>query len=253
MRNRYFRVYDEDMGREVTRLAKEKIEGIIEMVKNVKSDAIYSDTDSVFVVVTSLDKGQRLKKYLNKQIKPYELDIKNYFENILFTGTEQKGTKKRYAGYNIISGEREFVVVGLEIKRSNSFELLKRMQRKVIDLILNKKPKADVTHYTKVMKSRLIRGDFDKDLIITEGIKPNLIEYKVDRPNVRVAKKMLERGLDLGFSVSYVMTPVGEEPIIEGVIPKIVDRKWYISHRLDPMLKRLLSVYETGKQTKLEI
>lgn len=250
MGNPSFRVFDVDIASRITEKARNMLSLLKQLVEDVGLEVIYGDTDSIFVKLESMNQGEKLVKMLNRRMNPYKVEFEKYFETLLFfSDSDGNGVKKRYGGKDLISGET--IVKGLEMKRSDSFELLNRIQKEMLNLLLGGCDESEVRRYVEEMKVRIICGEFDKELIFSKGVKEDINEYKVEAPQVKVMRKMLNAGLEVGYRVYYVMTSDGVEPVIDGKIPDNINRDWYIKNRIGPMVKRMLSVFGIAKQKRL--
>jgi len=256
--NIYFRLHDNELSGDVTEVGREKINLVRDSVNVLpKHEVIFGHTDSTFIKVSSLENANDLKDLLNKQLHPYKVGLDKYFSALIFTGNiglkkKEQGIKNRYAGYDELDGG-ELKIVGLEARRSDSIELMRRIQRRMIELILDGNSEKIVERYCEMIRGRFFEGKLDNELVFSIGVKGNVNDYKVEQPHVRAYRKLLERGIKPFGKVHYVVTRSGEEPVIDGKIPGNIDRKWYWDVRIKPIIKRLMSVYEVKKQTKLEV
>ena len=252
LKNPYCRLFNKEIVSAVTAKGRKQLLQVQELTERLGFDVIAGDTDSIMSVVDSIDRAKRLETYMCKKLKPYVLEFEKYFDPVLFTAVEKGGVKKRYAGYDIINGEKEFNVVGLEMKRSDSCDLMRQVQENLIKMILDGGDKDDINFYLAEVKKGIMAGNRDIDMVFSRGIKDNLNDYKVEQPHVRAARKLLEKGIKPFGKVQYVITTDGEEPVIDDVLPGNIDRQWYYEQRIVPLSKRLKTVYETKRQSKID-
>ena len=155
MGNRFFRLYDKRVASATTYIVR----GILHHIKdNCEKDGykvIYVDTDSVFI-----QSSENLTDYLNKLIKEWyktnyqkessgiEFEYEGQYEKLLIL------TKCRYKGHvRKPNGDLEIETKGIESRRKDSTEFIKKFQTELIDKIFNKESKNDII---KWIKSKII-------------------------------------------------------------------------------------------------
>lgn len=254
----FFRLHDKKLGSDITEGGREYIKLLRKHIESLPGyRVLYGDTDSNFVKVRDMSDAKKLMVWLNKRLHPYEVGLDKFFSAMLFTGGsgksgEKVGIKKRYAGYDELDGGK-LKIVGLEFKRSDSFGFMRRVQKRIIELILDDDGEKVVERYSIQIRERLLNGEYDDELVFSKGVKSNINDYKVEQPHVRAYRKLLAKGIKPFGKVQYVVTKGGEEPVIDGKLPGGIDRSWYWDVRIKPIIKRLMSVYEVKKQSKLEL
>lgn len=141
--NPAFRLFDMDCANAITAVGRNIINGLARTLKESSYPAVYGDTDSVFVKVTSLANVSKAKsiitEYLTKHLETWGVEqdtidvaFEKYFERILFKRREiRKNTwipvKKKYVGYMTYSDDHTCDTMytrGFEVRRSDTSKLL---------------------------------------------------------------------------------------------------------------------------------
>jgi len=200
---------------------------------------------------------EKLKKKVNEFLKKVnkklpgiiELDLQGIYKRGIFIprGVGPGTAKKRYA---LIDEKGVLTVRGLETVRKDWCKLAKDVQRKVLELILNKKDVNGAVKYTQNVINNLKQKKVPlKDLIIYEQLTKPLSEYKAIGPHTVAARKIKERGRPIGegMVIMFVITK-GKGSISERAEPfedvtiKDVDNDYYIDHQIIPAALRVLTV-----------
>jgi DNA polymerase elongation subunit (family B) len=248
---RYFRFYDAEKAGTITRIGRETIQNLEKFMKDLGYEVLYADTDSVFIQVEDLSIVSELESLINTYIAPYTAKVDYIFEKVLFFGTEEKATKKRYYG---ITAEGKEIVKGIELRRRDWCGLTKKILHDMLRLALSGVTKQQFILKKADYKRRLYRGEFDEDLIITKSVRA-IDEYKVNQMHVKALKKALERGYPNMGKISYIITRGGNvEPVLESLKDK-PDYRWYWKHQILPALERVEKAVwsKKGKQQHLNI
>jgi DNA polymerase I len=212
-------------------------------------EAIYGDTDSLFIVGCSDAEFRAFVAECNSVLYPRLLKEQNCKENRIKLGYEKKFervilvTKKRYAGrYSHYDGtsadeDSEPEVKGLEYKRGDTAKLARGMQAEVIDLLVGggilRKRVAECEEREEVFvelvkrwRDRILNGELElKDFVLSKSLSKELDEYAVKKkkdgtdqagsPHVAIARLLEKRGLDVGegTKIEYVVTDASESPM----------------------------------------
>lgn len=229
---------------------------IKQVIKDAEKDfiVIYVDTDSCFVKLK--EKGnlnKKIKEFLNEFNKKLpgilELDLQGIYKRGIFIprGIGPGTAKKRYA---LIDEKGNLTIRGLETVRKDWCFLAKQVQRRVLEYVLEKKDVNSAIKYVqKIIQELRERKVLLRDLIIYEQLTKSLSEYKAIGPHVAVARKIKERGEEIGegMIVMFVITKgkgsISEraEPV-ENVEIKDIDINYYVSNQIVPAALRILTV-----------
>jgi len=201
-----FRLYDKEMGAAVTATGREVIEYTSDIVEENDQEIVYGDTDSVMVEFgggidkeTAIERSFELEEQINDSYDEFameQLDAAHHrfqieFEK-LYRRFFQAGKKKRYAGH-IVWKEGKDVddidITGFEYKRSDIAPVTKRVQHRVIEMIVTGADLEDVRTYVHEEIESFKEGNADLDDIgIPGGIGKKLDAYDTATAQVRGAK-----------------------------------------------------------------
>ena len=201
-----FRLYDKEMGAAVTATGREVIEYTDEIVQESDQEVVYGDTDSVMVEFggevdndTAIERSFELEEKINDSYDDFALErldaahhrFQIEFEK-LYRRFFQAGKKKRYAGH-IVWKEGKDVddidITGFEYKRSDIAPITKRVQHRVIEMIVTGADLDDVRSYVHDEIEKFKRGEMPLDEIgIPGGIGKKLDSYDTATAQVRGAK-----------------------------------------------------------------
>jgi len=197
-----------------------------------------------------------VKDEINKEIAPFQVKLECVLTGMLFLkGGDRGGAKKRYVGLKTTG---EYIVRGLEVRRSDWSELSKEVLWKVIDLILKEgKTKKDVMKYLGEVKRKLYSGEYNDKIVMAKSLSKRISEYSNAPPHVRAYVKAKEKGYDFaGQKVTFVWVKGGDvEPVYPGVdlskIPVDYDAIW--EKQIMAPVKRILDSIGAGRNMKLDV
>ncbi|WP_353633462.1 DNA-directed DNA polymerase [Halobacterium sp. NMX12-1] len=201
-----FRLYDKEMGAAVTATGREVISFTEEGANEVGHEVAYGDTDSVMLELgPDLSKEEAIEEsfdiedhinaaydeFASEQLNADEHRFQIEFEK-LYRRFFQAGKKKRYAGH-IVWKEGKDVddidITGFEYQRSDIAPITKRVQKRVIELIVKEGDVDAVEEYVHDVIEEYQDGDVNLDDIgIPGGIGKRLDNYDTDTAQVRGAK-----------------------------------------------------------------
>jgi len=243
------RWYVREVAESAAALGRKSITQVIERCKEIDLSVIYADTDSVFVTLDEA-KVDSLLRWVSEKL---HLDIRpdKTYQRVLFTEA-----KKKYAG---LLADGALDIVGMEVVRGDWSEIAKKVQEKVIELILREASPNKAKDYVLSAIDELRRGNVSmQDLIIWKSLIKEIEEYKVKAPHVEVAKKYLSSGRELlpGDKIGYIVTKKGgklyekAQPYF-AVTPDQVDTEYYVSNQVVPAAARILEVFKIGQDQLL--
>ena len=239
------RWYVREVAESAAALGRKSITRVIERCKETDLPVIYADTDAVFVTRDE-QKVDSLLRWVNENL---HLDIRpdKTYQRVLFTEA-----KKKYAGL-LTDGTLD--IVGMEVVRGDWSEIARKVQQRVIELILREASPNRAKEYVLDSIDELRRGNVSmQDLIIWKSLTKPIEEYKVKAPHVEVAKRYLSTGRELlpGDKIGYVVTKKGgklyekAQPYF-AVTPDQVDAEYYVSNQIVPAAARILEVFKIGQ------
>ena len=200
-----FRLYDREIGAAVTSVGRAIIEHTRVVIEGLGYRVIYGDTDSCMVLIPpgSLDQtitqARGVEEAVNRSYAAFalqELGADRHYFSIKFEKIYrrffQAGKKKRYAGHLVWKEGKdadEIDVVGFEIRRSDSPQITRTVQRRVMEMILQGEEYAAVRDYLADVIRNYRAGRYSLDEIgIPGGIGKDLGDYQTDDAHIRGAK-----------------------------------------------------------------
>jgi DNA polymerase elongation subunit (family B) len=177
MGNRFFRLYDPRVASATTFLVRDLLHHVKDRLDEQGYNVIYVDTDSVFIKhegnLTEL-LNDLILEWAEKYEKPEistKFDYEGHFEKLLILA------KCRYIGYvNTGHGIKE-EIKGVEMKRKDSTEFMKKFQKEIVHKILDKSDKVDIYNYIKTGIANLKNAPL-KEIAFPCKISKKLENYK---------------------------------------------------------------------------
>lgn len=255
--NIYFRYHDPDIAAFITATARDQIRTVVLLLEDkFKVPVIYGDTDSCFFLAESKERAEAISNELNALIQPFEVKLEHFFVKLFMRGSDDKETKKRYAG---IDDAGKVEIKGLEVIRSDWNQFVKDKQKGLIDLIL-KEPNEGL--YDKVLYyilegfDELKAGAVDPMmLVLSKGIKSDKVYKNKNLPHLRALDQLEDNGSIVRF-VSYLKT-TDDVLVVERFegkdVKSLIDWKYYTINYLNAMLRLLDSIAVEGQETSKEI
>lgn len=235
-----------------------------DFIEQQNEQVIYGDTDSTFVWLkdcANAEDAQRRGRELEKQINQYwsnklrnELQLECFLE-IEFETCFRKffmptlrgsdlGSKKRYAGLQLVSGGEQMLFKGLETVRSDWTELAQSFQQKLYAKVFAEQPvEALILDTVK----QLLDGQFDLQLVYRKRLRRPLADYQKNiPPQVKAARladqhnARLRRPLQYQQRgrIAYLITVNGPEP--QQYQQSAIDYQHYIDKQLKPIAEAIL-------------
>jgi DNA polymerase I len=223
----------------------------IEMAKKEKLKVVYGDTDSIFIE-NQLEKIEKLsreiKEKMGLEVKPDEIYVRIFF-------TE---AKKRYAG---LLPDGRLDIVGMEVVRGDWATIAKKVQEKVLEIILKEQSPRKAADFVQqfIYELRQRRVPY-RDLIIWKTLTKPAEEYEVRASHVEAAKMLRAKGWELavGDKIGFVVV-TGTGRLCERVKPYMlasydeVDLDYYVSKQVVPAAARILESFGITEDQLLQI
>lgn len=222
----------------------------IKMAEDEGLTVVYGDTDSIFIRY----EPEKVDRLVEKIYKKLGLEIKpdKIYKRVFFTEA-----KKRYAG---LLPDGRLDIVGLEVIRGDWAAVAKKVQEKVLEVILKEQSpqKAAQVAQQFIQELRQKRIPY-RDLIIWKTLTKPVEEYEVRAPHVAAAKMLMDRGwkLAMGDKVGYVVI-VGAGRLYERVKPYMfagydeVDIEYYVTNQIVPAAARVLECFGITEEQLLK-
>lgn len=148
--NRFFRLYDKRVASATTFIVRSLLHYVQEKIELKGYKVIYVDTDGVFI-----DSKEDLTSMLNDLIKQWAKEIFNKDKVNIEFGYEGNYesliilAKCRYKGWLRTGKGLEVETKGIEAKRKDSTEFMKKFQTELLDKIKNKEQKENIFAWIK--------------------------------------------------------------------------------------------------------
>jgi DNA polymerase I len=221
------------------------------MAEKTGLKVVYGDTDSLFVTY-----DERKTPELERQIEhELGLDVEagEFYVRVFFTEA-----KKRYAG---LRPNGTLDIVGLEVIRGDWAEVAKKVQERVLEIILKEQsPEKAVDYVYGVIEELKQRKVPFRDLIIWKTLTKPVEEYAIKASHVEAAKMLRNRGwrLTVGDKVGYVIL-AGEGRLYDRVKPYVfaayeeVDVNYYVTKQVVPAAARVLEFFGVNEEEMLKV
>jgi len=202
---------------------------------------IYGDTDSLFLT-NDQKKLSELKVEIGEKLG-LEVEVGEVYKRVFFTEA-----KKRYAG---LRADGTLDIVGLEVIRGDWAEVAKKVQERVLGIILREQsPKNAVDYVRTVIEELRQRKVPIHDLIIWKTLTKPPEQYAIKTPHVEAAKMLKEKGWRLtgGDKVGFVVLS-GKGRFYSRVKPYVfakndeVDVDYYVTNQVVPTAARILGFF----------
>jgi len=246
----FFRYYDKTIAEFITAKGRETLMKMRETLEKMGFNVIYSDTDSAFAVVGNIENAERILKYLNKSIFPYEAKIDKYFVRVFFTEDESgKAIKKRYAG---LTDDGKIVVVGFEAVRKDWCFLARDTQYKLIEIGLMSENKREayvkMKEYVRAVKTKLFTGQASlDDLAIVKSFDMEK-QYKVKTQTLKAIEQMNLKDSELRIQFVEYFFGRGNKILVrntdENKLRGMIDYNMYWEKQIKPSAERIMATFE---------
>lgn len=222
----------------------------IEMAREEKLKVVYGDTDSIFVEnqPEKVEKLSReIKEKMGLEVKPDEIYVRIFF-------TE---AKKRYAG---LLPDGRLDIVGMEVVRGDWAAIAKKVQEKVLEIILKEQSPKKAADFVQQFIGELRQKHVAyRDLIIWKTLTKPAEEYEVKASHVEAAKMLRAKGWELavGDKIGFVVV-MGTGRLYEKVKPYMlasydeVDLEYYVSKQVVPAATRILESFGISEEQFLQ-
>jgi len=244
------RWYSRECASSITAFGRQYIQDVIQKSEESGFQVVYSDTDSVMVVLGEKTKEDifRFLKEVNEQLPSLmEVELEDFYSRGIFVTKkgEDKGAKKKYA---LISEKGDMKVVGFEtIRRDWSF-IAKEVQKKVLEMVLRGSKIEQALEYIQEVLTEVKNEQIPKEkMIIQTQLKKKISGYDLVGPHVMVAKRMRELGEDVGPGsvIKYIVTKGKGLVRDKARIPEEAedyDPDYYIRNQVLPAVEKIFEV-----------
>ena len=245
------RWYSRECAGSVTAYGRQYIMSVINEAEKSGFKSIYTDTDSVFLLLEGKSKDDVfafLKKINSMLPSGMELELEDFYTSGVFVGKRSGdiGAKKKYA---LLSENGRIKIRGFELVRRDWAEIARDTQRKVLELILKGGSKEKVIETVREVIEKLRSGNVPiKELVIHTQLRKSIRSYDVTSPELAAAKKAIERGQKKvdeleGTTIGYVITKHGNTISEKAELEEFAsdyDPDYYIEHQVIPATLKIL-------------
>lgn len=256
------RWYNLTCAESVTGFGRYYIKKVIESAEKENFNVLYSDTDSIFILLGKRAKEDALKfvERLNLELPGLmEMEFEGFYPSALFVSVKAGGVgaKKKYA---LLEENGNIKIRGFETVRRNSSFIAREVQKEVIRLILgSEKPDKALSYVKEVIEELKVNSiELDKVIIHTQ-LQKLVDEYDSIGPHVRAAMRMKNRGLAVGpgsiikFVVVKGVGKIGDRVrLVDEATKEDYDASYYIYNQIIPSVERIFEVLGIHQKELLE-
>jgi len=248
------RWYSIECARSITAYGRYYIQKVIEDAKNAGFKVIYSDTDSVFLVLDekTMDDAKKFAESSNASLpRLMEIEYEGFYPRGIFVSAKEGmyGAKKKYA---LLSEDNHIIIKGFETIRRNWSFIAKETQKEVLNIVLKEGNPKKAFDYVKDIIDGLKKNEVPiKKVIIQTQLQKQISEYNSIGPHVAVAKRMINKGIPVGPGsiIKYVITKGNEKGRIrdraklpEEINQNDYDADYYINNQIIPSIEKIFEV-----------
>ncbi len=247
------RWYSIESALSVTAYGRYYIKNVISKAEEKGFKVLYSDTDSIFLLLDNKSKEEilRFKDEINMDLPGLmELDYEGMYPSGLFVSVKAKeyGAKKKYA---LLSEQGFIKIKGFETVRRNWSEIAKETQEKVLRIILEKKDPQKAAEYVRDTIKKLRKKEIPiKKAVIRTQLQKKVSEYESIGPHVAVAQRIVDGGGEVfpGMVIKWVVVAgTGRvrdkaKHLEELKENETYDADYYIEHQVVPAVEGIFTI-----------
>lgn len=245
------RWYSRECASSVTAYARLFITQTIEKAEAFGFKVLYSDTDSIFIIIADKTKDDvnKFLKDVNAALpNTMELELEDFYTRGVFVGKRggEGGAKKKYA---LMSESGRIKIKGFELVRRDWAKISRDTQLAVLEAILKDGSKEKAVGIVKDVVERLKSGKVEiKELVMNTQLRKGLGNYDIKSPELSAAKKAVDKGIRkreelVGASIGYVITKHGSSISEKAQVWELAedyDADYYIDHQIIPATLKIL-------------
>ena len=227
----------------------------IEKIKKLGYKVIYGDTDSIAFLTKEKSEAQikALLKKLNDELPGLmELELEDFYKRGIWVTTRAglTGAKKKYA---MIDKKGKLKIRGFETVRRDWCPLSRRVQDRVIKLILEDGNEKKALKFVKEIIKKIKKREIKKqEIIIKTQLKKPISEYKAISPHVIAAKKMQEQEIPVsqGNLIKYYIAETLEKKKLVREKVKLPEEQgeynieYYLERQILPAVENIFQVFD---------
>ncbi|MEM0147283.1 MAG: DNA-directed DNA polymerase [Candidatus Micrarchaeaceae archaeon] len=245
------RWYSRACGASVTAYGRDYIKETIEKSERAGFQVLYSDTDSVVLLLGNKTKQNVLDflKQVNSELpESMDLELEDFYVRGVFVGKKgggDIGAKKKYA---LLSESGRIKIRGFELVRRDWSSIARETQKKVLEEILKEGSKERAVAIVKEVIKKLQTGNVElKDLVIYTQLRKSINTYDATSPELKAAQKAIKKGKPLAemenATIGYIITKHGSSISDKAELEEYAqdyDADYYINHQVIPATLKIL-------------
>lgn len=236
---------------------------IIEKVQKEGNEVVFGDTDSIGFLRRNKSKQEITKflKKLNSELPGVmRLELEGFFKRGIWVAKRDGkiGAKKKYA---LLGENGKLRIRGFETIRRDWCKLARKVQNKIIRMILDSGNEKESLEYVKSIIKKLKNREVPlEDLIIKTQLKKPISEYKSISPHVVAARRMkeLEIPISEGGLVSYYLAETnGKSKLVRDKV-RIPQEKgeynldYYLNKQILPSVENIFEIFGISTKELIE-
>jgi len=248
------RWYSIECARSITAYGRYYIQKVIEDAKKAGFKVLYSDTDSVFLVLDekTKDDAKKFVESSNANLPSLmEIEYEGFYPRGIFVSAKEGayGAKKKYA---LLSEDNHIIIKGFETIRRNWSFIAKETQREVLNIILKDGNPKKAFNYVKGIIDGIKKKEIPiEKVVIHTQLQKAVSEYDSIGPHVAVAQRMMDKGIPVGPGslIRYVITKGKDKEKIrdraklpEEISQSDYDPDYYINNQIIPSVEKIFEV-----------
>ena len=248
------RWYARECAGSVTAFGRFYITRAIEEAERAGFKVIYSDTDSLFIVLGDRKKEDAvafLRSVNGSLPESMELELEDFYVRGVFVGKRGgesggAGAKKKYA---LLSESGRVKIKGFELVRRDWSSIARETQRRVLEAVLKEGSKEKAVAIVKGVVEDLREGRVQlKDLTVYTQLRKSMDSYDAKSPELAAAQKAVASGQKRkdqieGATIGYIITKSGSTISEKAVLEEFAtdyDADYYIKHQVLPATLKIL-------------
>ena len=270
--NHFSRFHDEDIAESITQTGVWLLKMTLNCAEKMfNMFPVYGDTDSGFVMDTTVEDFRNFVEHMNREVYPRALKSVGCVVNHISLAYEKAFDRlvfvsaKRYAGSYLhykgkaATKDSKPEIKGLEYKRGDALLLARSLQSEMVDMLVgglgtskHTEPTDKIEDYHTVIervRSHVLHDTLPiEEVVLSKSLSKSLKQYpeKGAPAHVRVARDLKEKGYAIGKGqrIEYIVTDGAASPMTvihaDGYTGEQVDRYYLWENLIYPPSSRIL-------------
>ncbi len=252
------RWYSKECAEATTAFGRKYIHKVIDSAQKEGFTVLYSDTDSVFILLDKKTKDDAFAfaKNINKELPGLmELDYEGSYPAGIFVSAKvgEVGAKKKYA---LIDEKGVMKIKGFETVRRNWSFIAKDIQKEVLSIILKENNPQKAAKYLRAVIADLRNNLIPlSKVVIHTQLQREISSYKSIGPHVAAAQRMQNKGIAVkaGTIIKFIIIK-GKGKIrdkvrlVDETKQEDYDAQYYLEHQVLPSVEKIFAVLGFSKE-----